>query len=133
MVLQVKDPNVESGGNFRAPQLSHDKRATVSIDLRMTDTSLADEKYPASLQELFGGRRWIPANPTKLLSYEGSELLIISSPHKLNESLGQNGEKVEEDLDDDAKRERVGIDAAMKELGMSEKDTNFEALEGEWA
>ena len=131
MVLQVKDPNVESGGNFRAPQLSHDKRATVSI--RIDDTSLADEKYPARLQELFGGRRWIPANPTKFLSYEGSELLIISSPHKLNESLGQNGEKVEADLDDDAQRERLSIDAAMKELGMSKKDTNFEALEGEWA
>ena len=60
-------------------------------------------------------------------------MLILTSPHTLEESLGQNGEAVEQDLDDAAKEEKVGIEGAMKELGMSKKDTEIEALEGHWA
>ena len=60
-------------------------------------------------------------------------MLILTSPHTLEESLGQNGEAVEHDLDDAAKEEKVGIEGAMKELGMSKKDTEIEALEGHWA
>ena len=82
---------------------------------------------------MFENRRWIPANPPTLLNYQGAEVLILTSPHKLEDSLGKDGEKVEEDLDDAAKQEKVGLDGAMKELGMSKKDTEIEALEGHWA
>jgi len=82
---------------------------------------------------LFENRRWIPANPPTLLNYQGAEILILTSPHTLEDSLGKNGEQVEHDLDDAAKQGKVGTDGAMKELGMSKKDTEIEALEGHWA
>ena len=68
-----------------------------------------------------------------MLNYKGAEILILTSPHTLEESLGKDGEKVENDLDEAAKEEKVGTDGAMKELGMSKKDTEIEALEGHWA
>lgn len=82
---------------------------------------------------MFENRRWIPANPPTLLNYQGAEVLILTSPHTLGESLGKDGDKVEEDLDEAAKQEKVGVEGAMKELGMSKKDTEIEALEGHWA
>lgn len=82
---------------------------------------------------LFRGRRFIPCNPPSFLSYEGTELLIISSPHELKDSLGKDGEEVEHAMDKDAEKEAVGVDEAMKELGLSKGDFEVDALEGEWA
>jgi hypothetical protein len=82
---------------------------------------------------LFNNRRWIPANPPAFLDYSGGELLIISSPHEFKDSMGKDGAQVEEDLDHDAGAEKTSVDEAMKELGMSKKDTEIEALEGAWA
>lgn len=82
---------------------------------------------------LFRGRRFIPANPPSFLSYSGAELLIVSSPHSLAESLGKDGEKVEHDLDEDAKAEQEDVNGAMKELGLNKGEFELEALEGEWA
>lgn len=82
---------------------------------------------------LFRGRRFIPANPPSFLSYSGAEVLIVSSPHELSESLGKDGEKIEQDLDADAKAEREEVDGAIKELGLNKGDFEIEALEGEWA
>ncbi|WVF67134.1 hypothetical protein IAT40_001879 [Kwoniella sp. CBS 6097] len=117
VVLQVKDPNAESRGNPRAAGIPREKRA----------------QYPPHLHEIFRNRRFIPANPVSLLDYQGAELLIITSPHKLKESLGKNGEKVEDDLDHDAAAEEVNIDDALKELGLSKQGFEEEALEGSWA
>jgi len=83
--------------------------------------------------ELFRGRRFIPANPPSFLSYSGTEILVVSSPHSLEESLGKDGETVEHDLDEDAKAEKEGVEGAMKELGLNKGDFEIEALEGEWA
>ena len=82
---------------------------------------------------LFNGRRFIPANPPSFLSYSGAEILILTSPHKLSDSLGQEGETVERDMGKAADDEAVGVQEALKELGMSSKDTQIEALEGAWA
>ena len=82
---------------------------------------------------LFNGRRFIPANPPSFLSYSGAEILIITSPHELSDSLGKSGKEVEADMDHAAQDEAVGIQEALKELGMSGKDTEIEALEGAWA
>lgn len=82
---------------------------------------------------MFHDRRWIPANPPALLDYKGAEILLVTSPHKLEESLGKNGEKVEDELDHEAKQEQVGVQGALKELGLSKKDVEIEALEGHWA
>jgi hypothetical protein len=90
-------------------------------------------QYPASLQSLFSGRRWIPSNPPSFLDYPGTELLLISHPHDLSEAFGPDGAKVEKQLEEEAARDEVGKLEAVKELGMSEKDTEIEALEGEWA
>lgn len=60
-------------------------------------------------------------------------MLVLTSPHELADSLGKDGEKVEDDLDKDAEQESVSIDEAMKEMGMSKRETELEALEGEWA
>ncbi|EIW66815.1 hypothetical protein M231_01418 [Tremella mesenterica] len=116
VALQVKDPNADAGSNPRAASLPKEKRAS----------------YSTELQELFKNRRFIPANPPAFLSYTGTELLIISSPHELEESLGVHGDQVEKDLDEVAAVEKVGVEAALKELRMSKEDTEIEALEGAW-
>ncbi len=82
---------------------------------------------------LFNGRRFIPANPPSFLSYSGAEILILTSPHKLSDSLGKEGEKVIEDMDEAAGAEAMDIEASLKELGMSKNDTQIQALEGAWA
>lgn len=82
---------------------------------------------------LFRGRKFIPANPPSFLSCSGAEVLIVSSPHSLSDSLGKDGEKIEKDLDADAKAEKEGVDGAIKELGLNKGDFEIEALEGEWA
>ncbi|WVQ94735.1 hypothetical protein IAU59_001815 [Kwoniella sp. CBS 9459] len=117
VVLQVKDPNAESRGNPRAAGIPREKRA----------------QYPPHLHEIFRNRRFIPANPVSLLDYQGAEVLIITSPHKLKESLGKNGEQVEDDLDHDAAAEEVNVDEALRELGLGKKEFEEEALEGSWA
>ena len=90
-------------------------------------------KYPKHLYDLFANRRWIPPNPPTFLDYPGTELLFLSSPHELQESLGKDGEKVEEDLDEAAHAEATDVEGALKELGMSKGHTEIEALEGAWA
>ncbi|OCF74903.1 hypothetical protein I204_03746 [Kwoniella mangroviensis CBS 8886] len=117
VVLQVKDPNVESRGNPRAAGIPREKRA----------------QYPQHLLDIFRNRRFIPSNPVSLLDYQGAELLIITSPHELHESLGKQGEKVEDDLDHDSAVEKVSMDDALKELGMSKSEFPEDALEGNWA
>lgn len=82
---------------------------------------------------LFNGRRFIAANPPSFISYPGTEVLILTSPHKLSDSLGKDGERVEHDMDEAAGAEAVNIEASLKELGMTKKDTQIEALEGAWA
>jgi hypothetical protein len=47
--------------------------------------------------------------------------------------LGKDGEKIEHDLDEDAKAEKEGVDGAIAELGLNKGDFEIEALEGEWA
>ncbi|ORX33671.1 hypothetical protein BD324DRAFT_639126 [Kockovaella imperatae] len=116
VALQVKSPEAEST-NPRAASIPKDKRAS----------------YPKKLDGLFANRRFIPANPPSFLDYSGGELLLLSSAHDLAEWLGKDGKKIVHDLDNDASKEQVGIDGAMKELGMSKKDTEIEALEGVWA
>ena len=93
----------------------------------------AEKQYPEHLMSLFRGRRFIPANPPSFISYSGAELLIVSSPHTLEESLGKDGEKIEHDLDEDAKAEKEGVEGAIAELGLNKGDFEIEALEGEWA
>ncbi|WWD16578.1 hypothetical protein CI109_101006 [Kwoniella shandongensis] len=117
VVLQVKDPDAASVNNPRATNMPRDKKA----------------HYPPNLSNLFQNRKFIPANPPAFLSYPGSELLIITSPHELHDSLGKNGEQVEKDLDKSAEKESVDVDGALKELGLSKKEFEEEALEGAWA
>ncbi|WRT65621.1 uncharacterized protein IL334_002566 [Kwoniella shivajii] len=117
LVIQVKDPDVQSNNNPRAAGIPRDKRA----------------QYSKKLMDMFRGRRFIPANPPAFLDYQGAEILIITSPHELHDSLGKNGEDVEADMDKDAKSEKVDVDGALKELGLNKKDFDEEAMEGHWA
>ncbi|KAK8861513.1 hypothetical protein IAR55_002334 [Kwoniella newhampshirensis] len=117
VVLQVKDPDAPSVNNPRAASIPREKRP----------------QYPPNLSNLFQNRKFIPANPPSFLYYPGTELLIITSPHDLHDSLGKNGDKVASDLDKDAEKESVDVDGALKELGLSKKEFEEEALEGAWA
>lgn len=57
----------------------------------------------------------------------------MSSQHDLEDMLGKDGEKVEEDMDKAADKEKTDIEGALKELGLSKRDVEIEALEGAWA
>jgi len=49
--------------------------------------------YPQNLKEKFNDLRFIPANPTQLLDYEGAELLLIGAHTNITEVLGVQLEK----------------------------------------
>jgi hypothetical protein len=91
------------------------------------------KQYPQHLHDLFANRRWIAPNPPAFLDYPGSELLLLSSPHELKESLGKDGDKVQDDMDEAAHAEATDVQGALEELGMTKGDTEIEALEGAWA
>lgn len=44
--------------------------------------------YPAKLKEKFRNLRFIPANPSELLNYEGAELVLIGGKTNITEELG---------------------------------------------
>ena len=100
---------------------------------RLGTCSKAETQYPSHLYELFGNRRWIAPNPPAFLDYPGTELLLLSTPHELKDSLGREGDKVEDDMDHAAHAEATDVEGALKELGMGKGDTEIEALEGAWA
>lgn len=57
----------------------------------------------------------------------------MSPARDLEDLLGKDSERVEEDMDKAAEKEKTDIDGALKELGMSKGDVEIEALEGAWA
>lgn len=119
VVLSVKNPEIETSARYnpRAASLPREKRA----------------KYPKHLEDLFHGRRWIPPNPPSMLDYPGAELLFQSRHKDFEEVLGEDGDQIEADLDKAAEKEATDREGALKEVGMSKKDTEVEALDGEWA
>lgn len=90
-------------------------------------------QYPKHLHDLFGNRRWIAPNPVSFLDYQGTELLLMSSQHDLEDMLGKDGDRVEADMDKAAEKDKTDIEGALKELGMTKRDVDIEALEGAWA
>ncbi len=44
--------------------------------------------FPKRLQERFGERRFIPADPPDFLNYEGAELLLIGAAEDVSDELG---------------------------------------------
>jgi len=52
--------------------------------------------YPKELQDKFEGKSWMPVEPTKLMDYEGAQLLLIGAKENIVEELGQVGKDLEE-------------------------------------
>jgi len=80
--------------------------------------------YPKSLQETFGGKRFIPPNP-QLLDYEGTELLLISAAEDIQAELG-----VELDVEHESGRSAAIFEDLRMEKGAHPLEPLFT---GDWA
>lgn len=69
-LIQIKNPDQHQHQHQRGPQSK--KKAA----------------FPASLQGLFGHRRYHPADPPDFLNHEGCEFLLISASDDIEEELG---------------------------------------------
>lgn len=59
-------------------------------------------QYPKELQESFGSRKFIAADPVELLDYAGAELLIIAGRKDVKQSVGEEiGKELEEEAADE--------------------------------
>jgi hypothetical protein len=80
LVLQVRNP-----------------QASAQTGQGLDADSRAD--YPQWLQEEFGGRQWIGAQPSTLLDYPGAEVLLVAAkaevPDSLEDELGAEDEDAE--------------------------------------
>jgi hypothetical protein len=56
--------------------------------------------YPRELLELFGHRRFVPANPPELLDYEGAEIVLIGGARDAERELGIDLDLEEESLEE---------------------------------
>ena len=80
--------------------------------------------YPKSLQEKFEDRRFIDADPPKLLDYEGSQFVLISAAEDVKEDLGIELRPQDED------ESRAEI---FNDLRLEKSKQPIEPLmEGEW-
>ena len=80
---------------------------------------------PDELQELFGGRKWHPADPPAMLDHQGIELLLIGGRLDPNEDLGIELEPQPED------EEQAEV---FRDLHLDRSDRAMRPLfEGKWA
>lgn len=61
--------------------------------------------YPKSLQDSFGTKKFIPAEPTTLLDYDGVELILIGAKDDIVDDLGKPAEDLEEAAEEEEKEE----------------------------
>ena len=87
-------------------------------------SELQEAQYPKSLQQNFGGKRFIPPAP-HLLDYEGAELILISAAEDVQADLG---------LELDVEHESGRSAAIFKDLRLEKGAHPLEPLfSGEWA
>jgi hypothetical protein len=81
-------------------------------------------RYPAPLEKLFAGRRFIPADPPELLDYPGAQLLLIGASARVKDELG---------IDLDPEREDERTAEIFRDLHIARSNQPVEPLfKGKW-
>jgi hypothetical protein len=81
-------------------------------------------KYPASLEALFHGRRFLPADPPELLDYPGAQLLLVGVAADVRAELG---------IELDRKREMQRTAEMFRDLHLAKSSAPVDALiKGKW-
>jgi hypothetical protein len=81
-------------------------------------------RYPRPLQEIFHGRRFVPADPPELLDYPGTQLLLIGASANVREELG---------VDLDPQREDERTAEIFRDLHIARSQHPVEPLfKGKW-
>ena len=105
-ILSVKNPEA---GSPSGAGLSEDQQA----------------KFPKTLQERFGGRRFIAVDPPEFLNHDGAELLLIAASDDVDEELGISLDP----QDEDENKAEVFEELRLKKS----KQTVKPLVEGAWA
>ena len=79
-----RDLRIDAEGSFILSVKNPEKPSPSHAGLRPEQKA----DYPRGLQERFGGRRFIPADPPELLDHEGAELLLVGAREDVEEELG---------------------------------------------
>ncbi|KAJ1030282.1 hypothetical protein NDA16_001192 [Ustilago loliicola] len=126
VLMQMRNPTLAPTGPEAPPAgLPEDKRAVLTKD---------------ELQENFGGdvnkkgNRYARPEEPSLLDRSGVELLLIKREQQEVDGLKGLGDEQSEALAKLAKQdsEKLSDDAVLKELKLSSKDVEVEALSGDW-
>jgi hypothetical protein len=81
-------------------------------------------RYPRALQEIFRGRRFVPADPPELLDYPGAQLLLVGASANVREELG---------VDLDPQREDERTAEIFRDLHIAKSQHPVEPLfKGNW-
>ncbi|KAJ3044565.1 hypothetical protein HK097_001426 [Rhizophlyctis rosea] len=91
-------------------------------------------EFPKDLQDLFRGRRFIPANPVRLLDYEHAEFVIIGASDDVVGELGDVGKDLEDwEKDEALVVKELGDDKVFEELKLEHSKFKSEPLQGLFA
>jgi hypothetical protein len=84
-----------------------------------------EAKYPRKLEQLFHGRKFMPADPTELLDYPGAQLLLVGASTNVHAELG---------LDLHPERENEHTAEIFRDLHLAASQFKVEPLfKGKWA
>ncbi|MFW5719938.1 MAG: hypothetical protein ACOCXT_02845 [Candidatus Dojkabacteria bacterium] len=79
-----EDLNIKPEGSYIVSVKNPKRGAPKSAGLPRTE----NVEYPQNLQQLFDDKRFISVSDTKLLDYEGAEVVLIGSQEEVSKELG---------------------------------------------
>ncbi|EPQ26085.1 uncharacterized protein PFL1_06293 [Pseudozyma flocculosa PF-1] len=126
VLLQMRNPTMPpTGPDAPTAGLPKEQRA------KLTDDEM-QQTFGGDLDS--GGNRYARPEDPMLLDREGVELLIIKRRNQEKDGLQGAGDEQAKALKDIADRDgkRLSEDEVLEELKLSTKDTEVEALSGEW-
>ncbi|KAL0481738.1 hypothetical protein AKO1_012379 [Acrasis kona] len=120
--------NIESEGCFVVSVKNPEKEDAAGVVSKSEKPEFDD-----SLQEMFHNRKWAPITSTDFLNVEGAEILFVGANHDV-EYLGNVGEQVEEEAENDIHKNHPDPKSIFQELHLKRSEHPIESLtKGEWS
>ncbi|KAJ3044647.1 hypothetical protein HDV00_001573 [Rhizophlyctis rosea] len=118
--------NIEKEGSFiitvKNPETESPPWAGLSDKQKAT--------FPKDVEELFKGRRFIPANPTTLLDYNHAEFVLIGASDDITGELGDAGQDLEDwEKDEHHQVVKLQEDKLFNELKLEHEKFKSEPLQ----